>query len=228
MATPQHHIIKETSESLSRLFQGEFKRNGYKRVHMIEQAPKPDAVEGKMPAVCVYLYQISLDAEGLDGNAARELVQVKNDDGTTKEFARMRRLWLRLDYLMSAWAQTPEDEQLLLGLVVRTLCDHRALTRERGLRGESFEDDFKLYPILGTRLDEGTLARFWGSLQQPIRPAIAAWCHVPIVPETMDPFTRVVKHSLRYRNMLEPDTTEEGPKQDLFTRRDLNLRSGED
>ena len=48
--TPQHHIIKETSETLSRLLQDEFKRNGYKRVHIVEQAPKPDAIEGKLPA----------------------------------------------------------------------------------------------------------------------------------------------------------------------------------
>ena len=44
--TPQHHIIKETSETLSRLLQDEFKRNGYKRVHIVEQAPKPDAIDG--------------------------------------------------------------------------------------------------------------------------------------------------------------------------------------
>ena len=49
--TPQHHIIKETSETLSRLLQDEFKRNGYKRVHIVDQAPKPDAIEGKLPAV---------------------------------------------------------------------------------------------------------------------------------------------------------------------------------
>ena len=48
--TPQHHIIKETSESISRLLQDEFKRNGYKRVHIVEQAPKPDAIEGKPPS----------------------------------------------------------------------------------------------------------------------------------------------------------------------------------
>ena len=227
MPTPQHHIIKETSDSLSRLFQEEFKRNGYKRVHMLDQAPKPDVVEGKMPAVCVYLYQISLDAEGLSGNATHEMVEVAQDDGSTKEFARLRRLWLRLDYLMSAWAQTPEDEQLLLGLVVRTLCDNRSLTPEKGLRGDSFGAGFKLYPIIGTRLDEGTLARFWGSLQQPIRPAVSCWCHVPIIPETMDPIVRVTQRELRYRNTLEPDTIETGPSSDPFTRRDLNLGGGE-
>ena len=54
--TPQHHIIKETSETLSRLLQDEFKRNGYKRVHIVEQAPKPDAIEGKLPAVSAKVY----------------------------------------------------------------------------------------------------------------------------------------------------------------------------
>ena len=66
LSSSQHHIIKETSDSISRLLQEEFKRNGYKRVHIVEQAPKPDAIEGKLPAVSVYLYQMSIDPEGTD------------------------------------------------------------------------------------------------------------------------------------------------------------------
>ena len=76
-ATPQHHIIRETSDSLSRLLQDEFRRAGYKRVHIVDQAPKPDAIEGKLPAVSVYLYQVSLDTEGVDGNVHSELVTVE-------------------------------------------------------------------------------------------------------------------------------------------------------
>ena len=145
MSTPQHHIIKETSDSLSRLLQDEFKRNGYKRVHIIDEAPKPDAVEGKLPAVSLYLYQIALDPFSEDGNAVQEIVEVAQQDGSTKEFMRRRRLWIRLDYLISAWAQTPEDEQLLIGLIVRTLIDNEHVRGER-LRGQSFlfEDDFSL------------------------------------------------------------------------------------
>src|ERR1700742_578501 len=62
--TPRHHIIKETSESLSRLLQDEFKRNGYRPVPVDEEAPKPDAFEAKLPGVSVYLYQLSIDPEG--------------------------------------------------------------------------------------------------------------------------------------------------------------------
>jgi hypothetical protein len=131
--TPQHHIIKETSETLSRLLQDEFKRNGYKRVHIVEQAPKPDAVEGKLPAVSVYLYQLSLDPEGSDATVHSEIVEVGQDDGTVKEYLRRRRMWVRLDYLASAWAQTPEDEQLLVGLHP----PHRSSTTPRWHQGSS-------------------------------------------------------------------------------------------
>ncbi len=221
--TPQHHIIKETSDSLSRLLQDEFKRNGYKRVHIVEEAPKPDAVEGKLPAVSVYLYQVSLDTEGVDGNVHSELVEVEQDDGTIKEYRRRRRLWVRLDYLVSTWAQTPEDEQLLLGLVIRTIMENPSMGREL-LRGDSFDDDFKLNVLLSTRLDEGTLARFWGSLGQPVRPAIQAWTAIPIVPEIIEPFTRVEERELAYRNINDPEQPSEiGPERGgLLSRADLD------
>jgi hypothetical protein len=208
--TPQHHIIKETSETLSRLLQDEFKRNGYKRVHIVEQAPKPDAIEGKLPAVSVYLYQMSIDPEGTDSSAHSELVEVAQPDGTIKEFFRRRRLWVRLDYLISAWAQTPEDEQLLLGLIIRVVMENPELLRDR-LKGSSWEDDFKLNIILSARLDEGTLARFWGSLNQPVRPAVQAWTAVPILPEKLEEFKRVRTRQLEYKSINDPTVGEEGP-----------------
>ena len=210
MTTPQHHIIKETSESLSRLLLDEFKRNGYKRVHIVEQAPKPDAIEGKLPAVSMYLYQMSIDPEGYDSTPHSELVEVPQEDGSVKEFFRRRRLWVRLDYLVSAWAQTPEDEQLLLGLIIRTVMENPEIDRER-LRGASFEDDFKLHVLMSARLDEGTLARFWGSLNQPVRPAVQCWTAVPILPEKLEEFKRVQSRSLEYRNITDPRGREYGP-----------------
>ena len=116
---------------------------------------------------------------------------------------RRRRMFIRLDYLVSAWAQTPEDEQLLLGLIIRTIMEHPELDRDK-LRGQSFEDDFKLHMLLSSRLDEGTLARFWGSLNQPVRPAVQAWTAIPILPEKLEPFTRVQQRSLEYKNILDP------------------------
>src|SRR5262249_40903353 len=208
--TPQHHIIKETSETLSRLLQDEFKRNGYKRVHIVEQAPKPDAIEGKLPAVSVYLYQMSIDPEGTDSTPHSELVEVPQGDGTIKEVLRRRRRWGRLDYLMSAWAQTPEDEQLLLGLIIRTIMENPELPRDK-LKGQSFEDDFRLNILMSTRLDEGTLARFWGSLNQPVRPAIQAWTAIPILPQKLEEFNRVQTRHLEYKCIADPPLRQHGP-----------------
>jgi hypothetical protein len=215
LVTPQHHIIKETSETLSRLLQDEFKRNGYKRVHIVEQAPKPDAVEGKLPAVSVYLYQMSIDPEGYDATPHSELVEVAQEDGTIKEYMRRRRLWVRLDYLLSAWAQTPEDEQLLLGLIIRTVMENPEIPREK-LKGNSFEDDFRLNVLLSARLDEGTLARFWGSLNQPVRPAVQAWTAIPILPEKLEEFQRVQTRKLEYKSITDPRISETGPNGNPF------------
>jgi hypothetical protein len=224
--TPQHHIIKETSETLSRLLQDEFKRNGYKRVHIVEQAPKPDAIEGKMPAVSVYLYQMAIDPDGYDQNVHSELVEVPQDDGSVKEFMRRRRLWVRLDYLLSAWAQTPEDEQLLLGLIIRTVMENPLIERDR-LKGSSFEPDFNMHLHISSRLDEGTLARFWGSLNQPIRPAVQAWSTIPIIPEKMDEFKRVQTRQLEYKSITDPRISETGPSGNPFLgSRKLDLAGG--
>ena len=226
--TPQHHIIKETSDSLSRLFQDEFKRNGYKRVHVVDTAPKPDAIEGKLPAVSVYLYQLALDPEGQYANVTSEIVEVQQEDGSIKEFMRRSRLWLRCDYLVSAWAQTPEDEQLLLGLILRTVVDNPMIDRER-VKGTSFEESLEpgegLPLVLSTRLDEGTLARFWGSLNQPVRPAVSVWTQIPIIPEKMDEFKRVRTRQLEYRNVHDPRVKEQGPSPNPFARR-LDLGGG--
>ena len=215
MSTPQHHIIKETSESLSQLLQDEFKRNGYKRVHIVEEAPKPEAIEGKLPAVSAYLYQMSIDPEGYDSTPNSELVEIPQEDGSIKEYSRRRRLWVRLDYLLSAWAQTPEDEQLLLGLIIRTVMENAEVTRDR-LKGRSFEEDFKLNWLMSARLDEGTLARFWGSLQQPVRPAIQAWTAIPILPEKLEEFKRVQTHQLEYKSITDPKVVEIGPNGNPF------------
>jgi hypothetical protein len=222
MTTPQHHIIKETSETLSRLMQDEFKRNGYKRVHIVEQAPKPDAIEGKLPAVSVYLYQLSIDPDGYDSNVHNEVVEVEQPDGSMKEFMRRRRLWVRLDYLFSAWAQTPEDEQLLLGLIIRTVMENPMIEKDK-LKGSSFESDFKMNLEISARLDEGTLARFWGSLNQPVRPAVQAWSAIPIIPERLEEFKRVQSRQLEYKSITDSRISETGPSGPNPFARWLNL-----
>jgi hypothetical protein len=196
----QHHIIKEAGESIGQLLQNVFKENGYKRVHLIVAAPKEEAVEGKLPAVCVYLYNMSLDEESIGSNRTGMISEtVIGPDGRARDIQRRLPLWLRLDYLVSTWAQTPEEEQLLMGAAIKGLLENEVLHQERGeLKGDSFEDNFTLPLMLSQKLDEGVLSRFWASINQPMKPAIQAWTTVPIYPASEVEIKRVQEKDVRF------------------------------
>ena len=65
---------------------------------------------------------------------------------------------------------------------------------------------------MSARLDEGTLARFWGSLNQPVRPAVQAWTAIPIIPEKLEEFKRVQTRQLEYKSITDPRVTRPGPR----------------
>jgi len=181
----------------------------------------------RQASACLHVTFASIDPEGTDSTPHSEIVEVPQDNGTIKEFFRRRRLWVRLDYLLSAWAQTPEDEQLLLGLIIRFVMENPELGREK-LKGNSFEEDFRLNMIMSARLDEGTLARFWGSLNQPVRPSVQVWTAIPIIPEKLEEFRRVQSRQLEYKSITDPRVSETGPSGNPFLgARRLDLGGGE-
>ena len=169
MTTPQHHIIKETSESLSRLLQDEFKRNGYKRVHIVEQAPKPEAIRrqaarrgfGLPLPTCRSIPKATILHVRTAG--ARRSARKKTD--RSKSSSRRRRLWVRLDYSdLRRGRKTTADEQLLLGLMIRTVMNEcLRSTRDQAARASRSKTTSRSTSLMSARLDEGTLARFWGS-----------------------------------------------------------------
>lgn len=197
-AAGQHHVIKEAGESLGQLLQAVFKENGYKRVHLVVAAPKQEAIEGKLPAVCVYLYNISLDEESLGNHRTGSFIEtVVGSDGRTREVAREMPLWVRLDYLISTWAQTPEEEQLLMGGAIKGLLEHPTLKGPE-LKGESWQADDYIPISLSQKLDEGVLSRFWSSINQPLKPAIQCWTTVPIYPAGEVEIRRVQEKDVRF------------------------------
>ena len=205
--TGQHHIIKETSESLGELLQGVFKESGYKRVHLVVAAPKQEAIEGKLPAVSVYLYNLTLDEEGISNNRTERVIErVIAADGSVKEVARDQPLWVRLDYLISTWAQTPEEEQLLMGAAIKGIVEHPTLSGAE-LKGESFLSVAEIPVLLSQRLDEGVLSRFWASLNQPLKPAIQCWTTVPILPSREYDITRVIEKDVRFFDLNKLNRT---------------------
>jgi hypothetical protein len=224
----QHQILKETTDTLVDLLETTFKDHGYKRVHIIVEAPKPEAIEGKLPAVCLYLHNVSPEWDGVPlGDKYEGAKRMRTPEGKIVEVRQKAPNWVRLDYLVSTWAQTPEDEQLLMGLAIKTISDTNFLEGD-ALKGDSFPTDFYL-PISTTgQLEEGTLARFWGSINQPVRPAIQMWTVVPILSDIVEPFRRVEERVIGYRRLgvrggdeveIGPDGRPDMPPAGVFVER---------
>lgn len=198
MPSPQHHVIKEAGESIGQLLQTIFRDHGYRRVHLVVAAPKSEAIEGKMPAVGVYLYNMTIDEEGVYANHSGQIIEkVVGEDGKSKELARRMPLWVRLDYLITTWAQTPEEEHLLMGAAIKGVIEHPVL-RGADLKGESWQEDTYLPILLSQKLDEGVLSRFWSSLSQPLKPAIQLWTTVPVYPDGEVEIQRVIERDVRF------------------------------
>src|SRR5262245_25872640 len=208
MSSAQHHVLKEAGETIGQLLQSVFKEHGYKRVHLVVAAPKSEAIEGKLPAVCVYLYNVTLDEEGIGNNRTGRVVDtVIGPDGKTREVARELPLWIRLDYLISTWAQTPEEEQLLMGCAIKGIIEHPTI-QGPDLKGESFRSDLSLPLSLSQKLDDGVLSRFWASLNQPLKPAIQCWTTVPIYPAGEVEIKRVREKDVRFFDLNQMNRLE--------------------
>lgn len=205
MPAAQHHIIKEAGESIGQLLQAIFREHGYRRVHLVVAAPKQEAIEGKMPAIGVYLYNVTIDEEGMYANQTGQIIEkVVGADGKTKEMASRLPLWVRLDYLLTTWAQTPEEEHLLMGAAVKGLIEHPTI-QGADLKGDSWVKDQYLPIILSQKLDEGVLSRFWSSLNQPLKPAIQCWTTVPVYPGIQTEIKRVYEKDVRFFDLNKVD-----------------------
>jgi len=198
MNPAQYHILKETSQSIGELLKHHYKQIGYKRVHLVVAAPKEENVEGKLPAVSIYLYNVTLDEEGVSSNRTGQYIDEEmGADGQIREVARDMPLWLRLDYLISCWAQTPEEEQILLGATIKIILENPTISGSM-LKGESFDADDYLPLLLSQKLDEAVLSRFWSSLNQPLKPAIQCWTTIPLYPSNATLVQRVREREVRF------------------------------
>src|ERR1700709_1349715 len=89
MNPAQYHILKETSQSIGELLKHHYKQIAYKRVHLVVAAPKEENVEGKLPAVSIYLYNVTLDEEGVSSNRTGQYMDEEvGADGQIREVAR--------------------------------------------------------------------------------------------------------------------------------------------
>ena len=84
------------------------------------------------------------------------------------------------------WGNSPNEENLLLGLAIKTFVENPILEGET-LKGDSFypDDRLNVYPHLGKDFND-TLA-FWRSMSEEVRPAMYYFVKFRIESERRSP-----------------------------------------
>jgi hypothetical protein len=80
-------------------------------------------------------------------------------------------LYMFAHFIVDVWGNSPNEENLLLGLAIKTILEHPVVEGEL-LKGESFypDDKINIYPNL--QADFNDVLSFWRSLNEEVRPSI--------------------------------------------------------
>jgi hypothetical protein len=170
----QYEVIRDVEESIKELLKARFEAAGFKSVHFYSDIPSTDKIK-KLPGVSFYLYNVSSDERYRERE--QYLVSEADEAGQIHEFYQDSPLPLHLHFALSTFAETPQEEHILLGFAMKILLEHP--TMETGhLKGNSWEegDRFSLMIRHDTSFDE--VNALWRGVGEHIRPTAFYW--VPI------------------------------------------------
>jgi hypothetical protein len=164
----QFEVIRDIGETLKELLKESFKTAGFTTVQVNLERPKKDNIKN-LPMVNIYMYHLGFDQNYRERTEA--LVSTHDKQGNIVEFYRDAPVYLKANFVISVWGNSPGEENLLLGLVIKT-CLENTLLSGADLKGESFypDDKLNLYPNL--QADHNDLMSFWRAMNEDMRPAL--------------------------------------------------------
>ncbi len=164
----QFEIIKDITETLNELLTASFKKAGFTTVNVSVEKPKKDNIKN-LPTVSCYLYHVAF-APGYK-ERTQHLVSTRDKDGKITEFYQDAPLYLHAHYILSIHGNSVNEENLLMGLTVKTFLEYPIIQGSL-LKGESFypDDKINLYPNL--QADYNDVLQFWRGLNEEIRPSL--------------------------------------------------------
>lgn len=164
----QFEVIRDLGETFKELLKESFKTNGFTTVSVGTEKPKKDNIKA-LPTVNVYLYHIGFEQNYRERHDA--LVSTHDRQGNVVEFFRDGPVYLNAHFAVSVWGNSPGEENLLLGLVIKTMIENTLVTGDR-LRGDAFYPDDKLNIHPNIQADQNDLMSFWRAMNEEIRPTL--------------------------------------------------------
>ena len=164
----QFEVIKDINETLKELLKSSFKKTGFTTVTVSTERPKKDNIKN-MPTVNCYMYHVGFHP----GYKERTDTLVASYDkaGNIVEYYQDAPVYLFAHFIISVWGNNPNEENLLLGLAIKTVLEHPVMTDDM-LKGDAWypDDKINIYPNL--QADFNDTLSFWRSLNEELRPSI--------------------------------------------------------
>lgn len=175
----QFEVLRDVSESVKELLKSAFRAAGFTTVTISNDRPKKDNIKS-LPLVSCYLYHVGF-APGYK-ERTDHLVTTYSKDGRLVEYYQDAPVYLHAQFIVSVFGNTSSEENLLLGLVVKTFLENPVLAGDQ-LKGDSFypDDKINIYPNL--QADFNDSLAFWRSLNEEVRPSLFYYVKVRIESE---------------------------------------------
>lgn len=164
----QFEVIRDIGESLKELMKDSFKQNGFTTVSVGSERPKKDNIKN-LPTVNLFLYHVGFAQNYRERTDA--LVSTHTKQGNVVEFFRDGPVYLNSYFAISVWGNSPAEENLLLGLVVKTFLEN-TIIEGPALKGDSWYPDDKLNVHPHLQADANDLMSFWRSMNEELRPTL--------------------------------------------------------
>ncbi len=164
----QFEVIRDLGDTLKELLKESFKTNGFTTVTVGTEKPKKDNIKN-LPTVNTYLYHVGFAQNYRE--RTDNLVSTHDRQGNVVEFFRDGPVYLNAYFAVSVWGNSPGEENLLLGLVIKTLIENTLVTSP-DLKGDSWypDDHINIHPNL--QADQNDLMSFWRSMNEELRPTL--------------------------------------------------------